>query len=192
MAVCEQAARRFEQLGCHVTQVDLDLPDMSPAQQVIVLCEAAAGMRPRRAEWEQIIFPATRKLLPNSDRLNYDDLLQAHWAREDYWERISATFEEYDALLTPTAPITAPLNGTLGPKIIDGQTVRALSWLGFCVPFNMTWQPAASMPVGFDPLGLPVGLQIVGRRHDEWTVLQLASAYEAAHPWSALHPPGFD
>ena len=73
--------------------------------------------------------------------------------------------------------------------MIDGQTVRALSWLGFCVPFNMTWQPAASMPVGFDPQGLPVGLQIVGRRHDEWTVLQLASAYEAAHPWADKHPP---
>jgi len=188
LARCQSAAEHFEQLGCHVTHVELDLPDLSPAQQAIVLCEAAAGMRSRRAEWEQVIYPATRKLLPNSDKLTYDDLLQAHWAREEYWEKIGPLFEEYDALLTPTVPITAPANGTLGPKVIDGQTVRALSWLGFCVPFNMTWQPAASLPVGFDDLGLPVGLQIVGRRHDEWTVLQLASAYEAAHPWADKHP----
>ena len=53
----------------------------------------------------------------------------------------------------------------------------------------MTWQPAASMPVGFDGLGLPVGLQIIGRQHDEWTVLRLASAYEAAHPWAGKRPP---
>ncbi len=189
LEVCAQAAARFEELGCRVTLVKLDLPDLCSAQQTIVLAEAAAAMRERRAEWEEKIFAPTRKMLPNSDRLSYDDVLQAHWAREKYYEQIGPLFEEYDALLTPTAPITATLNGTLGPREIAGQPIRALSWLGFCVPFNMTWQPAASMPVGFDNNKLPVGLQIVGRPHDEWTVLQLASAYEAAFPWAQNRPP---
>ncbi len=56
MSVCQQAAERFEQLGCHLTPLELDLPDLGPAQQTIVLCEAAVGMQPRRAEWEQTIF----------------------------------------------------------------------------------------------------------------------------------------
>jgi len=190
--VCEQAVLRFEQLGCPVTPLELELPDLGPAQQTIVLCEAAVGMQERRAEWEQSIFPPTRKMLPNADKLTYYDLVRAQWAREEYWEKIGPLFDEYDALLTPTAPITATLNGTLGPKVIEGRTVRALSWLGHVVPANMTWQPAASLPVGFDSQGLPVGLQIMGRRHDEWTVLQLASAYEAAHPWGQQRPPVVD
>ena len=189
LAVCQQAAERFEQLGCQVTPVELDLPDLGPAQQTIVLCEGATGMQARRAEWEQVIFPPTRKMIPNSDKLTYYDLVRAHWAREEYWEKIAPLFTEYDALLTPTAPITATLNGTLGPKVIEGRTVRALSWLSHVVPANMTWQPAASMPVGFDAGGLPVGLQIMGRQHDEWTVLRLASAYEAAFPWADRRPP---
>ena len=76
MAVCQQAAERFDQLGCHVMPIELDLPDLGPAQQTIVLCEAAVGMLPRRAEWEQTIFPPTRKMLPNADKLTYHDLVR--------------------------------------------------------------------------------------------------------------------
>lgn len=186
---CQIAVDRFAEIGCTVTPLELDLPDLGPAQQTIVLCEVAASCQPRRAEWEQVIFPATRKMLPNADRLTYHDLLAAQWAREEYWEQISGVFEEYDALLTVTAPVTAPLNGTLGPKTIAGQSVRTLSWLGHVVPANMTWQPAASLPVGFDSRGLPVGLQLIGRRFDEWTLLRLSSAYEAAFPWTDKRPP---
>jgi aspartyl-tRNA(Asn)/glutamyl-tRNA(Gln) amidotransferase subunit A len=185
---CAAAARRFQDLGCVVEEVSLDLPDLSPAQQAIVLCEAATAMSDRRDEWQRVIYPAMSRLLTNADKLTYQDLVRAHWAREDYWARIAPLFEQFDALLTPTSPITATLKGTLGPKVIDGKSVRALSWLGFVVPFNMTWQPAASLPVGFDHNGLPVGLQVVGRRFDEATVLQLSAAYEAAHPWNRRPP----
>ena len=189
LEVCQRGAARFEELGCTVAPLELDLPDLGPAQQTIVLCEVAASCQPRRAEWEQVMFPATRKMLPNADRLTYHDLLAAHWAREEYWEQISGVFERFDALVTVTAPVTAPLNGTLGPKVIAGQSVRTLAWLGHVVPANMTWQPAASLPVGFDSRGLPVGLQLIGRRFDEWTLLRLSSAYEAAYPWTNKRPP---
>jgi aspartyl-tRNA(Asn)/glutamyl-tRNA(Gln) amidotransferase subunit A len=62
----------------------------------------------------------------------------------------------------------------------------------FTFPFNMTGQPAASVPVGFTAAGLPVGLQIVGRRHDERTVLAASAALEAAAPWAGRRPPGVD
>ncbi len=186
--VCQRAAQRFETLGCPVEEIEIELEDLGQAQQVIVLCEAAAAFRQRRAEWEQIIFPATRKMLPNADALTCSDLLEAHWARERALAALAPVFDKYAALLTPTAPVTAPLNGTLGPKVIDGKPVRTLSWLGHCVPFNMTWQPAATVPAGFDAAGLPVGLQLVGRRFDESTLLCLASAYEEAFPWVKARP----
>ncbi len=187
--ICEQAARRFAACGCAVEDIALDLPDLSPAQQTIVLCEAAAAMADRRAEWEQVIFHPTRKMLPNADALTCRDLLEAHWARDDYTQRVAEVFTRYDALLTPVAGITATANGTLGPKAIAGQPIRTLAWLGFVVPWNMTGQPAASLPVGRTAAGLPVGLQVVGRPFDEVTVLRLCAAYEAANPWLIPRPP---
>ena len=187
--ICERAARRFEELGCHVEELTLDLPDLTRDQQVIAICEAATAAESRRAEWEKVIYPPIRKMLPKSDRYTYKDLVRAHWARDIYWEQLGPVFEQFDALLTPTVPITAPPNGSLGPATIDGRPVRTLAWLSHCVPFNMTWQPAASIPAGFDASGLPVGLQLVGRPFDEATLFSLASAFEQAHPWSAARPP---
>jgi aspartyl-tRNA(Asn)/glutamyl-tRNA(Gln) amidotransferase subunit A len=77
----------------------------------------------------------------------------------------------------------------LGPKEIDAKPQRSLFWLGHCVPFNMTGQPAASLPVGFASNGLPVGLQLVARRFDEATLFRLAAAYEQEFPWTNLRPP---
>lgn len=187
--LCEQGARRFEQLGCHVDEVELDLPDIRRAQQIIVLCEAATAFADRRDEWERVIYPGLSRMLPHADQLTYHDLVRAHWERDEYWERLAPLFDNYDALLTPVASVSATLNGTFGPDQIEGQPARALAWLSFCVPFNMTWQPAASIPVGRDSLGIPIGLQLVGRRFDEATLFRLSSAYEEAFPWTTERPP---
>jgi aspartyl-tRNA(Asn)/glutamyl-tRNA(Gln) amidotransferase subunit A len=64
-----------------------------------------------------------------------------------------------------------------------------LSWAEFSYPFNFTWNPAASVPCGFTADGLPVGLQIVGRRFDDLGVLQASAAFEAAAPWADKRPP---
>lgn len=187
--VCEEAARSFESLGCHVEEVALNLPDLGPAQQVIVLCETATAMEARRDEWQRVIDPQIARLPAKAEKFTYRDLVRAHWEREEYWRKLAPLFETYDALLTPTASIVAPPLGTLGPTEVNGQRVRALYWLGFCVPFNMTWQPAATVPVGFNVEGLPVGLQLVARPHDEAALFRLAAAYEAAHPWAGHKPP---
>jgi aspartyl-tRNA(Asn)/glutamyl-tRNA(Gln) amidotransferase subunit A len=187
LSTVEQAARRFEELGCQVEPVELDVPDLGPAQQQIVLCETATAMQARRAAWQQVLFPANKKIFEQAERLTFGDLIRAHWARDDYAERLAPVLERYDALLTLTTPITATQNGTLGPKELEGRPQRSLFWLGHCVPFNMTGQPAASLPAGFVN-GLPVGLQIVGRPCGEATVLALSAAYEAAFPWSQNRP----
>ncbi|MBX7167720.1 MAG: amidase [Pirellulales bacterium] len=188
LASCAQAARRFEDLGCHVDLVRLELPDLSAAQQVIVQCETAAAIHDRRAEWLDCITPSMARMLDKADALSYRDLLQAHWQRERYCEAIAPVFATYDALLTPTVGITAPENGSLGPRVVGGQKIRALAWLAYCVPANMTWQPALSLPAPRTPEGLPVGLQVIGRPHDEATILRLAANYEAAWPWFECPP----
>ncbi len=189
LEVCQASVDRYVELGCEVEQLDLDLPDMTSAQQTIVLCETLAAMGARLDEWKEVITPSMSRLPEKAAGFTISDLMEAHWARERYWEKISPVFEEFDALLTPVCGITAPENGILGPREIAGHKIRALGWLSFCVPFNMTWQPAASLPVGFDDTQMPVGLQVVGRRHDEATVFRLSAAYEDAFGPLCQRPP---
>ena len=79
--------------------------------------------------------------------------------------------------------------GRLNPEHWPQPRWDWLPWASFSYPFNFTGQPAASVPAGFTASGLPVGLQIVGRRFADLTVLQAAAAFESARPWAAKRPP---
>ncbi|MBM4438241.1 MAG: amidase, partial [Actinobacteria bacterium] len=68
------------------------------------------------------------------------------------------------------------------------QAVGPWAWNAFCYPFNLTGQPAATVPRGFTAAGLPIGLQLVARRFDETTVLRASAAFEAAASWADLRP----
>jgi aspartyl-tRNA(Asn)/glutamyl-tRNA(Gln) amidotransferase subunit A len=92
-------------------------------------------------------------------------------------------------LITPTVAVPAFEVGKPGLNEVNGQPSSPLGWMPFCFPFNLTGQPAATVPVGFTSAGLPVGLQIVGRRHADHTVLAASAAFEAAQPWAARRPP---
>lgn len=94
---------------------------------------------------------------------------------------------DYDVLLTPTLPATAFRVGADAPES-DGDPDVPIDWTPFSYPFNLTGQPAATVPCGFDRNGLPIGLQIVGRWRDDVTVLRAAAAFEAAAPWADRVP----
>ena len=81
--------------------------------------------------------------------------------------------------------------GLDNPTEIAGKPVEPYAWIPFTYPFNMTGQPAASLPCGFTKERLPIGLQIVGRRFDDVTVLRASAAFERARPW-AHHRPTLD
>jgi aspartyl-tRNA(Asn)/glutamyl-tRNA(Gln) amidotransferase subunit A len=95
-------------------------------------------------------------------------------------------FEKYDLLLTPTTAVTAPPVGKRG----RGRGRGFIDWdfIPFTSVFNLTGNPAASVPCGFSAEGLPVGLQIIGRFGDEVTVLQASAAFEEAQPWADKYP----
>jgi aspartyl-tRNA(Asn)/glutamyl-tRNA(Gln) amidotransferase subunit A len=97
---------------------------------------------------------------------------------------MSAFFETYDLLLTPTLPVTAYAADGPPPREIDGKPVTPAGSISFTFPFNITGHPAASVPTGRAPDGLPVGLQIIGPRYADGLVLQASAAYEAARPWA--------
>ena len=106
-------------------------------------------------------------------------------ARVNTW--LWGLFEHYDLLLTPTMPIEAFAAEGPIPQEVKGVE---LGWVSapFTGLFNFSDYPAATVRAGFMDAGLPVGLQIVGRRHEDLLVLQASHAYEQARPWNDRWP----
>jgi len=116
---------------------------------------------------------------------------QYQTAREqklNYCAAIHRWFGDWDLLLTPTVSVAAFPADKLMPAHWPQRDWDWVSWAEFSYPFNLSGNPAATVPCGFTREGLPVGLQIVGRRFDDLGVLQAAAAFEAARPWADKRP----
>jgi aspartyl-tRNA(Asn)/glutamyl-tRNA(Gln) amidotransferase subunit A len=105
-----------------------------------------------------------------------------------YITEIHRWFQDWDFLLTPAASVASFPADRLMSEDWPPHEWDWLSWAEFSYPFNFSWNPAASVPCGFTRSGLPVGLQIVGRRFDDLGVLQAAAAFEAVAPWADKRP----
>jgi aspartyl-tRNA(Asn)/glutamyl-tRNA(Gln) amidotransferase subunit A len=130
----------------------------------------------------------TRTLLQRGQFLTAAQYLRAQRARAVLVDAAAALLRRYAALVLPTIPLVAPaigdMNVTIGGRLTDARSVLTR----FCRLANLTGLPALTLPCGFGENGLPVGLQIVGGRMDEATVLAVGRAYEAATPWHARTP----
>jgi aspartyl-tRNA(Asn)/glutamyl-tRNA(Gln) amidotransferase subunit A len=183
------AARRFVELGCHVEEVDPGLPN---PWEIVDLIWASATAGTHRDDLNQVrdrLDPGRLAVAEYGRTLKAVDLAHAMIRRNAYYLEMRRFMENYDLLLTPTLPCTAFRAGDDHPGQIAGKPTTYLGWTAFTYPFNLTGQPAATVPCGFDADGLPIGLQIVGRWHDDVTVLRAAAAFEAIAPWAHLQPP---
>ena len=115
------------------------------------------------------------------------DYLTAVRRRAELGAAMRRFHETYDLLLTPTLPLAAFEAGQERPD--PARQPRWINWAPFSNPFNLTQQPAASVPCGLTAAGLPVGLQIVGPMHADALVLRAARAFEAARPWPLPEAP---
>jgi aspartyl-tRNA(Asn)/glutamyl-tRNA(Gln) amidotransferase subunit A len=103
--------------------------------------------------------------------------------------QMATLLETYDLLMTPTMAVPAFEIGRHPTEIAGRAVERDWGFNPFNVVFNLTGQPAASVPCGFSSGGLPIGLHIVGRLWDEATVLRASAAFEQARPWADKLPP---
>jgi Asp-tRNA(Asn)/Glu-tRNA(Gln) amidotransferase A subunit family amidase len=192
--IAAAAALRFTELGAKVEVRDPDWPDPGAFHKVI--CDVANASRhldraTQRPEW---IEPSLMRMIEDGRRVSGVEHAQALAERSTFHDRARRFFEGCDLLLTPQQPVPAwtaePGPGPhQGPTSIGGRATPSLfDRLGFTFPFNLTGQPAASVPCGFTADGLPVGLQIVGRWHADALVLRAAAAFEALRPWTARRP----
>ena len=117
---------------------------------------------------------------------------KAREKRKQLYEIFMKLFMEYDILITPTIPCPAFKPGWLNTgttfPTIGKKTLSIMTWMTFTFPFNMTGLPAASIPSGWTNSGLPIGMQIAGRRYEEKTVLQVSKTFEEIAPWQDKRP----
>jgi aspartyl-tRNA(Asn)/glutamyl-tRNA(Gln) amidotransferase subunit A len=206
-ALVADAAALFEKLGATVEQADPDIEDPAPMFRPHWYAGAAFAARNYTAEQEKMLDPGLREVIAQGRKLSLLDYLAAVDQRSALGMRMNAFHETYDLLLTPTMPIAAfeaghelpparvtprasltkTAAGRNRPPASDEE--RWMSWTPFTYPFNLTQQPAATVPCGFTKAGLPAGLQIVGRMHDDKTVLRAARAFERERPFEMPRAP---
>jgi aspartyl-tRNA(Asn)/glutamyl-tRNA(Gln) amidotransferase subunit A len=182
------AAAEFEALGCHVEVVNPGWENIEDTFATLVAAQFYAAWSDELPAAEIRLDPSLVKLIRKGGAVTARDYLRARARVAAYWEEVRAFSERFDFLLTPTTAVAPFAADGRVPREIDGEAVSVLGWMPFTYPFNLTGQPAASVPAGLTGDGLPVGLQIVGRRHADRAVLAAAAAYEAARPWSARKP----
>ena len=120
--------------------------------------------------------------------LTAGDFERMNRARTTIFDAVQDVFDEYDLLVSPTLAVASVPNGEIGPRTIDGRDVDPFADWTLTWPCNLTGHPAASIPAGFTDDGYPVGLQIVGRRFAEDTVLSASAAFERRRPWHDAYP----
>jgi len=188
-AAAAAAARRFEALGAIVEEVDAIFP--SPRDALFTLWAAGAAKlldaypRDKRA----LVDPGLIATAAEGEKISAIDYLGADLVRTELGQQMAAFHRNYDLLVTPMMPVPAlPVARDLN----DPATERHwIDWSPFSYPFNMTRQPAASIPCGLTTAGLPIGVQIVGPLYADDRVLRAARAFEATHPIHRRPPLSF-
>ena len=186
-ALVAAAADTFAGLGAKVEAVDPGFATPQECFRTLWYAGAAYILRAVSASRRELMDPGLVEIATEGARLGALDLLAAQNARAALGVHMGAFHQRFDLLLTPTLPIPA---FAAGEEVPPGSGLsRWPEWTPFSYPFNLTGQPAASVPCGFTADGLPAGLQIVGPRHADASVLRAAHAYQTAAPTLDRRPP---
>jgi aspartyl-tRNA(Asn)/glutamyl-tRNA(Gln) amidotransferase subunit A len=175
------AAAVFAELGAHVEETDPGFADPRATFVAHWYAAAANVLRGYDERQRAAMDKGLVEIAAEGARIGLLDYLEAVARRGALGAHMRAFHERFDLLLTPTLPIAAFAAGV--ERADPTRQERWFDWAPFSNPFNLTQQPAASVPCGFTAAGLPVGLQIVGPMYDDALVLRAARAFEAARPW---------
>lgn len=174
------------ELGAVIEEIELGWTDPVDAYHVLWFSGAAKVVEGYGQGAVEHIDPNLAAALERHSGFTASDYLDATAVRMKLGREMGQLHESYDLLVTPTLPIPAFGAGRDVPA--GSSSPDWTSWTPYSYPFNLTQQPAISVPCGFTAEGLPVGLQLVGPRHGDARVLSAAAAYEGAAGWHRIHP----
>ena len=177
----DAAVRKFEDLGAQVEEIDLDLEDPISIMQPLWAVALALAVAPMTTEQRAMMDQPLLDLAEPGFHLSALEYRQLEKARETFARRVTGVHPQYDLVITPQLATTAfAVNHEVPPGT---HMQRWWQWSPFTYPFNLTQQPAATVPCGFASNGLPVAMQIVGAKFADHLVLKAARAYEREHPF---------
>ena len=189
-AVAERATAVFRSLGAKVERASPDFGEVND----IVLATRGLSMVARHADklarWEPVMQKGLVWNIKQGLSLTPEQIGNGEKLRTRLWHRVRVFMETRDLLILPTVamppfPVEQPYPTEINGRALDNYT----QWFFLTYGITVTALPVISVPCGFTKSGLPVGLQIVGRRRQEAAVLRAAAAFEAAAPWADRIPP---
>ncbi|HEY0474113.1 MAG TPA: amidase [Kribbella sp.] len=185
-AAVDAAVGVLASAGAVVTEVDPGFADPVDVFNVLWFSGAAKVLQGYGDAVDDRVDPGLRRSAAAGAKYSASDFLDATAARMDLGLLMGRFHLDYDVLVTPTVPLAA---FPVGQDVPDGWgSPEWTSWTPYTYAFNLTQQPALSVPCGFTSAGLPVGLQVVGPRHADALVLRVGQAYQAATDWHLRTP----
>jgi amidase len=188
-AAVDAQRKTFESLGCVVEQAE---PDFTPAEisyRILRAWSSAAifgkGLQQHPDGFKDTLTAEIKEGLA----LSGNDITRAEIAHTEIWRRFQTFLESYEYFILPTTQLPPFDVNTPWPTEINGvHLTNYIDWMKSCWYISATGNPAVSVPAGFTPEGLPVGLQIVGRDKQDFSVLQLSHAFEQATNFGKRRP----
>ena len=188
-AVVDTHRKTFESLGCIVEQAEPDFALAEIAFRVLRAWNSANTYGTRLREHPEAFKDTLTGEIEEGLRLTGMEVARAETAHGQLWRRFQAFLEQYEYFVLPTTQLPAFDVNTPYPTEIAGVKFdNYIDWMKSCWYISATGNPSASVPGGFTPEGLPVGVQIVGRNKEDFSVLQMAHAFEQATGFGKKHP----
>ena len=190
ISACIDRAFQAVRQNLPVQAVDLRLGWQDPIEIFEALWTARGALYKHLPETDKArLDPGFLRMVELSKGISVDDHFRTLQARARFCRTVAESFEDIDILLLPAVPIDPFAAELDGPADMDPlPAVPWARWTPFSYPFNLTGQPAASIPCGWSDAGYPVGLQVVGKRFDDATVLQFCAAWERHFDWHSMRP----
>jgi aspartyl-tRNA(Asn)/glutamyl-tRNA(Gln) amidotransferase subunit A len=189
---CEAVADALGDLGAVVEPMGDDMEPTEPMWLVVSTALWNARFSDQLPEWRDRMSPTLVRQMAGGGQHTAEMLARAALQRTAIYRKVQSWFDRYDIILMPTLSRTAlPIQERLFEPIeIEGKTVDSIrkAWYPYTHPFNLTGNPAVTLPAGLHSDGLPIAIQLVGRRGADAELMRAAAIFERAMPWADIRP----
>lgn len=189
---CEAVADALGDLGAIVEPMGDDMEPTEPMWLVVSTALWNARFSDQLPKWRDKMSPTLVRQMAGGGQHTAEMLARAALQRTAIYRRVQGWFDRYDVILTPTLTRTAlPIQEKLFEPIeIEGKVVDSIrkAWYPYTHPFNLTGNPAVTLPAGLHSDGLPIAAQLIGRRGADALLLRVSALIEQAMPWADIRP----
>jgi len=187
--VVDAQRKTFESLGCTVEQAEPDFAPADPAFRVLRAWNSANTYGARLHDHPDAFKDTLKGEIEEGLRLTGAEVAHAETAHGQFWRGFQSFLTKYDYFILPTTQLPPfDINTPYPTEIAGVKFTSYIDWMKCCWYISAAGNPAASVPAGFTPEGLPVGIQIVGRYREDFSVLQMAHAFERATEYGKQRP----